>query len=59
MTVVGTCLLNDKNLMKEQIVRDYPHFLSKEIVELILAKKNLEVAAEVLFQMEHHDHSNH
>ena len=59
MTVVGTCLLNDKNLMKEQIVRDYPHFISQEIVELILAEKKREVAEEVLSQIVHHAPSNH
>jgi len=55
MSVIETCISHDQTLEKEQILRDYPHFLSKEVVELTLARKYLEQASEVLISIERHD----
>ena len=52
MSVIEVCISHDQSVSRDQLLTSYPHFLKQEVVELVLSRKYLEHAAEVLQQMQ-------
>ena len=51
MKIIETYITYDQSFIDDQILKNYPLFLKPEITELILSRKYLERASQVLSQM--------